>query len=329
MATVQDLSGLGMPPPLADKLGNTPTTQAGTGTTQTAGSVIQTAVTIGTTGASAYAFVLPTTNYLGRPHFFWNTSATSAVVYPPSGGTINGGSTNAGITIVQNTGGQFMQTVIPSATSSTWQFLSGTGAGSTGSFSTLTASGLVTMQAAATVGTTLGVTGVTTPSGGIAGAVPTGATATAVPTSFHTGNQVGGSTTTATNTVFYIAEVFVPVNTTLTGISMYNGATATGNVQHALFSGDGSIQLAHTASTAQSGTSAYQQIAFTAPFAAIGPAKYYVLSSFSSSSSTFFTHTIGNFTTKSLTAQTYGTLPATLTPPTTFTTAVGPIADTY
>ena len=49
---------------------------------------------------------------------------------------------------------------------------------------------------------------------------------------------------------------------------------------------------------------------------------------FDSTSARFRTHILGNFGAAKKTGQTYGTL-TTLTPPTTFTTDLGPIADTY
>jgi hypothetical protein len=95
--------GLGMPGPLANRIGNTPTTLTGTGTALSGGKAIQTAVTIATTSSGQTAFVLPSAASLGRMFIFFNPSATTALVYPPdSSSTIQGGSTGAAFSVAQN-----------------------------------------------------------------------------------------------------------------------------------------------------------------------------------------------------------------------------------
>jgi hypothetical protein len=332
MSTTADLMGLGFPPALAGRLGNTPQSISGNGTSQTGATKISGGgLFLITPTSSNTAFVLDGTLSTGRPVYLWNQSASqTALIFPPTGGKINGGSTNASVSIGTNAGA-ILQLLNGSGTSSEiW------GANLTSSSSTNPTFASVTVTGAETVGTTFGVTGVTTPTGGVAGATATGATAAAVPTSYFSGqvgivSATGQHNTTATNTTFYLCEIFIPVNCTITGLSLLNGtAAAAGNIQLALYSGDGSILAANTASTAMSGTSVYQQVAFTpGTYAAVGPAKYYVMATFSSSSASFETHTLGNFTTGTLTSQTYGTLPASITPPTSFTTNVGPVISTY
>ena len=102
MSTVLDFMGLGMPGPLANRLGNTPATVAGVGTAQTGGATLQTTATLATTSSGQTAFVLPSGASLGRPFWFFNSSATTALVYPPSGGAIQGGSTDAAFSVAQN-----------------------------------------------------------------------------------------------------------------------------------------------------------------------------------------------------------------------------------
>lgn len=149
---------------------------------------------------------------------------------------------------------------------------------------------------------------------------------------FHTG-EIGptttttGTDTTPATTVTYFARIFIPVNATLTGLSLLNGSAVAGNVTAILYDADGN-PIANSASTAQSGTAAYQAFAFTSPIDVQGPGRYFAAFQFSSTSARFRTHTLGVFPTGSLTGGTYGTITA-ITPPTTFTTAVGPIASSY
>jgi hypothetical protein len=57
----------------------------------------------------------------------------------------------------------------------------------------------------------------------------------------------------------YVAEVFVPHNCQSTGISVLNGSAVAGNMQCALYDSNGNL-MATTASTAASGTAAFQQV---------------------------------------------------------------------
>ena len=163
--------------------------------------------------------------------------------------------------------------------------------------------------------------------GGIGAAFPfTG------PVVFHTGEMAPPTTTTGTDTTpvvteEYVARVFVPLNALLTGVALLNGSAVAGNVTAILYDSTGAI-VANSASIAQSGTAAYQKFVFASPYQAKGPASYYIGFQFDSTSARFRTHILGNFGAAKKTGQTYGTL-TTLTPPTTFTTDLGPIADTY
>jgi len=136
-----------------------------------------------------------------------------------------------------------------------------------------------------------------------------------------------GNDTTPVVTETYIARVFMPVNASLTGVSLLNGSAVAGNVVGILYNSDG-VPIAQTASTAQSGTAGYQQIPFTAPINIQGPGRYWVGFQFNNVSARFRTHIVGNFPAFKKTGETFGTATA-LTPVITFTTAVGPIAATY
>lgn len=108
MSTTADLMGLGLPPALASRLGNTPATWAGAGTTQTGATVTNSSLSLLVPASSNTAFILPLAASTGRPFYLWNTSATiTAVVYPPVGGTINGAAANAAVDLAPDTGAIF------------------------------------------------------------------------------------------------------------------------------------------------------------------------------------------------------------------------------
>lgn len=102
MSTVADLMGLGMPGPLANRLGNTPTTIAGVGTAAATAALIQTGLTNATTSSGQTAFIFNSSASLGRPFTFFCSTATTALVFPPTGGNFNGGSTDASFSVAQN-----------------------------------------------------------------------------------------------------------------------------------------------------------------------------------------------------------------------------------
>lgn len=151
-------------------------------------------------------------------------------------------------------------------------------------------------------------------------------------TVFHSGQAAPPTTTTGTDTTpviteEYVAEVFVPMNALLTGVSVLNGSAVSGNYTVILYDSNGGI-VANSASTAQSGTAAYQKVPFASTYLAKGPAKYFIGIQIDNTTARIRTHILGNFGASKKTSQTYGTLTA-LTVHTTFTTGVGPIADTY
>ncbi len=137
-----------------------------------------------------------------------------------------------------------------------------------------------------------------------------------------------GTSVTASVTTEYLAEVFIPVNATITGLALLNGGTAAGNVTLTLYDTAGNL-LAQTASTAQSGTNVLQSIPLTAPYAAAGPARYFVGASFNNATATFLSVTLGVGKCGTLTGQTYGTFPSPITAPTAFAANAAPIIGTY
>ncbi len=103
MANANDLIGVGMAPEQAALLGWDPaTTIAGVGTAQVGAAAIKGDFTLATTAVGQTAFVLPSNAPLGVEIIVVNTSATAALVFPPSGGAINAAGSNASVSIAQN-----------------------------------------------------------------------------------------------------------------------------------------------------------------------------------------------------------------------------------
>jgi uncharacterized protein (DUF2141 family) len=147
----------------------------------------------------------------------------------------------------------------------------------------------------------------------------------------HTGGvpaqvSTAGTNATPVTTETYLAEVFIPATMTVTGIALMNGDAAAGNITLGLYDANG-VFLGKSASTAQSGTDAYQRVALSSALS-LPPGTYYVAAQFNNTSARFNTHAFGNFGAGKLTSQTYGTMPG-ATMPTTFTADLGPIASLY
>jgi hypothetical protein len=153
-----------------------------------------------------------------------------------------------------------------------------------------------------------------------------------VPIGFTAYGSFGTNTTLVAGTIYW-AEIFVPRNVTLTGVGVLNGATVgTDKWIVGLYASAGGAVLANSAlaGTSSSGADAFQEIAFTATYAAVGPARYWI--AFQSNGTTDKIRTIAANTfvdtlTKSATGS-FGTL-SSLTVPTTFTADAGPIAYVY
>lgn len=135
--------------------------------------------------------------------------------------------------------------------------------------------------------------------------------------------------TTLAATTMYCSEIDLPYNKYLTGIGVMNGTTVgTDNHLVALYDASGNL-LANSAvaGVLAANASTYQNIAFTKTFFAVGPAQYFGCVQTNGTTATIrmlVTGTQDTYLTKGVTGQTFGTIPATITVPTTFTTAVGP-----
>ncbi len=193
-----------------------------------------------------------------------------------------------------------------------------------------TGTGGIVLARATSASSTLAVTGALTPTGGVAAA----GGFSVVPRGWHTGQSpakvsTDGNNSTPSITETYVQEIFVPANCTITGIALFNGSDVTGNVTVGLADSTGApIAAAKSASTAGSGTDAYQLVPFAVAYAAKGPATYFIQVQYSSATARYNAHTLGTHAVMVQTGQTYGTL-ASFTPPTAFVTNVANICGLY
>jgi hypothetical protein len=130
-----------------------------------------------------------------------------------------------------------------------------------------------------------------------------------------------------------LSEIYVPYTQTWTGIGVLNGTTTVGtdNMLVALYGSDGKL-LANSAvaGTLSATVSVFQNRAFTAPIT-LPPGRYFlgVQSNGTTATTNKFVAANGSNVCTAAIAGTFGTVPATVTPPATFTTAVGCIAQLY
>lgn len=198
-----------------------------------------------------------------------------------------------------------------------------------GTLTTLSTTGLATLASATVTGTLTATGGIATtggvgPAGGFANSARLVMSGNWKPLAITDGVEV-----TCVATTTYVAEVFVPANMTVTGVALVNATAVAGNVQVGLATSAGApIAAALSASTAASGTAAYQRIPFAVAYAAKGPATYYIQLQCNNTGYKFRAHTVGDFSTQSQTSGVFGTF-ASFSPAGTFTTAVGPIASFY
>lgn len=141
-----------------------------------------------------------------------------------------------------------------------------------------------------------------------------------------------GTNTTRTAGTMYFSEIYVPHYNLWTGIGFLNGATVgTDNLMVMLYSSDGRL-IANSAVAGElsAGANAFQNIAFTSTVY-LAPGRYFGAVQGAGTTATIRTQAAtmgGNMMTGSV-AGTFGTVPATITVPTTFTADVGPIFRLY
>lgn len=176
------------------------------------------------------------------------------------------------------------------------------------------------------VGGALTTVGAQTISGGLSGGVPYNVS------TWQPIAATSGTDTACSNGTAYVGSVFVPMNCTVTGIQYLIGSVGgTDKVVASLHTAAG-VPVANSATAgATVGTAAnIQQVAFTATYAAKGPAFYFVALTFNGTTAKFRSipafcgaGTVGNGVT-----QTFGTV-ASFTSPSTLTADKAPVASLY
>lgn len=155
-----------------------------------------------------------------------------------------------------------------------------------------------------------------------------------------------GTNTADINGQFWITDIFVPMRKAITGIGFLQGLTATtDNFLVALYNSKGQlIANSATAGVTLSGASTFQQQALIVPsnnptiyggstgIVLPGPAQYFIAiqgnGTAAGAIATIAANTYIDVLGSSL-AGTFGTVPATITPPSTFTANKAPIAYLY
>lgn len=144
-----------------------------------------------------------------------------------------------------------------------------------------------------------------------------------------------GTSITASTTAQYTASVFVPNTIIVTGITQLNGAAVdTGSKKIVMLYGLNGQLLANsaTAGTAATGSDAFQAIPFTSAKIITGPSYYFTGLQDDTADANALrmiaTATFNNVIASSITSV-FGTVPTSITAPTTFTADVGAIACLY
>lgn len=116
-ASSDSLVGLGIPPEAAKFIGDVPGAATLAGTTAGGATALAGTLCIVTAASSQTGGILPTHN-VGRTVKVVNTSATAAVIYPPTGGQINGLSANTGVSVPANKAAEFQAIAVTAGVTS-------------------------------------------------------------------------------------------------------------------------------------------------------------------------------------------------------------------
>jgi len=142
-----------------------------------------------------------------------------------------------------------------------------------------------------------------------------------------------GTNKTPVAGTIYISDIYVVRNTTLTGIGLLNGSTAggTNTVIYALYNAQGKL-IANTdlSGTSTSGANAFQQIAFTSAVN-VDAGQYFVAVQRNGTTDTLRTVAADTFVdvVSTSVAGVFGTIPSSITVPTSFSADNGPIVYVY
>jgi hypothetical protein len=114
MATVNNLIGIGMAAELAKRVGFTPVAVATTAATQGTGALrgAGNKLVSATFTTAADAVTLPSDAEIGDEIIISNITANAGVIFPPTGGNINGNTVNTSVAITAQ-----------GAASATWRFI--------------------------------------------------------------------------------------------------------------------------------------------------------------------------------------------------------------
>ena len=104
MPQSQDLMGLSMPYPLAGEVGNDVSSINGAGTTVGAATKITTKFVLITGASSQTGAILPADAKIGSPYYVVSKGSAAAVIYPPSGQTINSGASSVTMSAAVSSG---------------------------------------------------------------------------------------------------------------------------------------------------------------------------------------------------------------------------------
>ena len=138
-----------------------------------------------------------------------------------------------------------------------------------------------------------------------------------------------GVDSTPVITQAYTGELRGTTNCLATGVAVFNGSVASGNIKIALFDDSGAI-IGASVSTAMVGTTAYQLIPFVTPVNVTGLKRYFIGEFIDNTTARCRTFGVGAFTSVLQTGLTYATGFVAITPPTTFGgSGSAPIATLY
>lgn len=145
--------------------------------------------------------------------------------------------------------------------------------------------------------------------------------------------SAGTLVTPAANTV-YLTQIEVPKSTLLTGVGVLNGTTVgTNKYIVAIYSSEGNLLASSAAAgVLTAGASGFQQIPFSNTYIVPGARTVWIAVFVNGATDNFYAMpamAAMSGLAGSVTGQSFGTVPATLVMPTTFTAGVGPIAFVY
>lgn len=130
-----------------------------------------------------------------------------------------------------------------------------------------------------------------------------------------------------------LSEIFVPYWNTWKGVGVLNGTTVGTNKWITVLYGTSGVLLANSAvaGTLSTGASVMQNLSFVSPIL-LAPGRYFIGVQADGGTDTI-RHVLSangsNVICTKLTSGTFGTIPATMTVPTTFTTAIAPICQLF